>query len=75
MSPESELIAKAIEAGGGIGAVAKAMDLTEEAVRLWRVRGKVPTKHIVAFEALTGTPREALHPDLYRRDPAPEAAA
>lgn len=68
MSPESQLIADAIEAGGGIGAVAKAIGLTEEGVRLWRVRGKVPDKHIVEFERLTGVPREQLRPDLYRRD-------
>lgn len=72
MSPESELIGRAIEAGGGIGAVAKALDLSEEAVRLWRARGKVPAERVVAFEGLTGVPRETLRPDLYR--PQPEGA-
>lgn len=75
MSPESELIQQAIEAGGGIGAVAKALEMTEEGVRLWRVRGQVPSKHVVAFEGLTGVPRERLRPDLYRAQTAGAKAA
>lgn len=77
MSLASEVIGRAIEQGGGIGAVAKAMGLTEEGVRLWRVRGRVPDKHLIEFERLTGVPREELRPDLYRRATVddPQAAA
>lgn len=65
---EPEAIARALEQGGGIGAVAKALKISDEAVRLWRARGKVPAERVVELEALTGVPREELRPDLYRRE-------
>lgn len=64
----ARVIAEAFEQGGGIPAIARAMKLTEEGVRLWRVRGKVPDKHLIKFEQLTGVPREKLRPDLFRRE-------
>lgn len=64
----------ALEKGGGIGAIAKALSMSEEGVRLWRARGKVPAERVVELEALTGVPREDLRPDLYRAAPAQDAA-
>jgi len=75
MSSES-VIREALEKGGGIGAVSKALGLTDEAVRLWRSRGKVPAERVVELERLTGVPREQLRPDLYRgAEPTTSAAA
>lgn len=71
---ESETIRKALEQGGGVGAVARAMNLTHEAVRLWRSTGRVPAERVVELEKLTGMPREQLRPDLYRQPPSTEAA-
>ncbi|MFA5941381.1 MAG: Cro/CI family transcriptional regulator [Sinimarinibacterium sp.] len=75
MSSES-VIGDALEKGGGVGAVAKALGISDEAVRLWRARGKVPAERVVDVERLTGVPRERLRPDLYRKpDDAEEAVA
>jgi hypothetical protein len=51
---ESEAIGGAIEEAGGIGAVAKARGLSDEAVRLWRVRGAVPADHVLWLAERTG---------------------
>lgn len=67
---ESETIGKALEQGGGIVAVAKALGISDEAVRLWRVHGRVPAERVVDLERITGVPRESLRPDLYRRNAA-----
>lgn len=75
MSSDSEIIKDALERGGGVSAVAKALKLTDEAVRLWRARGKVPAGRVVELERLTGVPREDLRPDLYRRQPEGAKAA
>lgn len=62
---QSKVIGEAIDKGGGLKAVAAALKMTEEGVRLWRVRGIVPSKRLVEFSQLTGVPREKLRPDLY----------
>jgi hypothetical protein len=65
MKNQSEVIAEAIVKGGGVRRVAIAMKMSEEGVRLWRVRGFVPAKRLVEFARLTGVGRERLAPDLY----------
>jgi hypothetical protein len=65
MKTQSEVIAEAIVKGGGVRRVANAMKMSEEGVRLWRVRGFVPAKRLIEFALLTGVPRERLAPDLY----------
>jgi len=62
---ESEVIAEALEKGGGVAAVAKALKMSTEGVRLWRARGRVPADRIVELERITGVPRERLRPDLF----------
>lgn len=62
---QSDVIATAFEKAGGIKAVATAMRMTEEGVRLWRVRGKVPAERVIELEELSGIARERLRPDLY----------
>lgn len=63
---QTDVITEAIEKGGGLKALATAMGMSEEGVRIWRSRGKVPAERVVELEKLTGVPREKLRPDLYR---------
>lgn len=65
---QSDVIADAIEKGGGLKAVAEALAMSAEGVRIWRVRGKVPADRVVDFARITGVPREKLRPDLYARE-------
>lgn len=63
---QSEIIARAVEKAGGTRVVAEALGMkSAEGVRVWIVRGKVPDKHLVNLERLTGVPRQLLRPDLF----------
>lgn len=62
---ESIVIAEVLKKGGGVGAVAKALNMSAEGVRLWRARGQIPASRVVELEQLTGVPRAQLRPDLY----------
>lgn len=52
---------------GGISAVAKARNLSDEAVRLWRARGSVPADHVRWLSEHAGwdPSPHALDPSLY----------
>jgi DNA-binding transcriptional regulator YdaS (Cro superfamily) len=52
---------------GARSALARALGLSPAAVLQWN--GRVPAKRVVEVERLTGIPREALRPDLYRTRP------
>ncbi len=54
---------------GARAKLAKALGIRHAAICQWE--GTVPAARVVDVERLTGIPREALRPDLYRRDPAP----
>jgi TorA maturation chaperone TorD len=63
----------AIRAAGGIGALARALGISQPAVTNWR---RVPAERVLAVESLTGVPRTTLRPDLYPLEgPAPDASA
>lgn len=55
---------RAALAAGGKNQLAKALGLSRAALYFW---SKVPDKHLVKVEQLTGVPREELRPDLFRR--------
>lgn len=56
-----------IKAGGGSPKLAKALGLKfHGSVLKWK---RVPDRHLVKIEQITGIPREALRPDLYIRQP------
>lgn len=57
---------------GRVAKLAKDLHITHAAVRQWG--GRCPAERVVEVEYITGIPREALRPDLYRRMPAGEAA-
>jgi DNA-binding transcriptional regulator YdaS (Cro superfamily) len=52
---------------GATAELARGLGVTHAAVRQWE--GRVPAERVIEVERLTGIPREALRPDLYRRDP------
>jgi TorA maturation chaperone TorD len=68
---------KAIEAAGGVRALARSLGVSQPAISAWR---RIPADRVVAVEGVTGVPRAELRPDLYAsaailRDIAPEDAA
>lgn len=56
----------AIEAAGGLRALARLLGITYQAIQQWE---RVPAERVVEIERLTGVPRERLRPDLYRTPP------
>lgn len=60
---------RAIEAAGGISALARAVGIAQPSVSNWT---KVPAERVLAVEAVTAVPRWNLRPDLY---PEPQEAA
>jgi DNA-binding transcriptional regulator YdaS (Cro superfamily) len=53
----------AIEAAGGLRALARLLGITHNAMMHW---DKIPAERIVEIEKVTGIARERLRPDLYR---------
>ena len=53
---------QAIRAAGGVGALARALGISQPSVSNWR---KIPAERVLSVESLTGVPRSALRPDLY----------
>lgn len=47
-----------------IADLARALDLTRQAVSRW---ARVPPRHVLTVEALTGVSRHVLRPDIYPR--------
>jgi DNA-binding transcriptional regulator YdaS (Cro superfamily) len=56
----------AIEAAGGLRALARLLGITHQAILQWQERDKVPADRILDIERVTGVGRERLRPDLYR---------
>jgi TorA maturation chaperone TorD len=54
---------EAVRAAGGIGALARALGITQPSVSSWR---QIPAARVLEVEALTGISRTLLRPDLYR---------
>ena len=52
----------AIEAAGGVGALARGLGIRQPSVSTWH---RVPAERVLAVESLTGVRRETLRPDLY----------
>lgn len=57
-----EGLKQALEAVGGVAALARGLGIRQPSVSSWV---KVPSERVLAVEALTGVRREALRPDLY----------
>lgn len=61
---------QAIQAAGGIGALARALRISQPSVSNWQ---RIPAERVLAIETLTGVPRTVLRPDLYPMEHSPEA--
>lgn len=61
---------KAIKAAGGVAKLAKKCRVSYEAVRKWKVSGKVPVERVLEVEKLSGISRHELRPDFYPREAA-----
>ena len=57
---------RAIEAAGGVGALARALGISQPSVSNWQ---RVPAERVIAVESLTGVARSELRPDLYPGEP------
>lgn len=55
-------LVQAIEAIGGVGALARALGISQPSVSNWI---RVPAERVLSVELLTGVPRSTLRPDLY----------
>ena len=55
-------IAAAVEAAGGVGALARKIGIAQPSVSNW---SRVPAERVIAVEAATGVHRSVLRPDLY----------
>jgi TorA maturation chaperone TorD len=53
---------RAIEAAGGVRALARALGISQPAISSWK---RIPSDRLVAVEAATGIPRAELRPDLF----------
>jgi TorA maturation chaperone TorD len=56
---------QAIEAAGGISALARAIGVAQPSISAW---SRVPAERVIAVESATAVPRDILRPDLYPRD-------
>jgi len=61
---------RAIEAAGGVRALARLVGVSQPAVSNWT---RIPADRVLAIESLTKVPRGELRPDLYPPEPAPTA--
>lgn len=68
-----QALERAIEAAGGVRALARAVGVSQPAISTWK---RVPADRVLSVEALTGVSRGELRPDLYPQEPIiVEAAA
>lgn len=62
-------LARAIEAAGGVRALARHLGVSQPAVSMWK---RVPADRVAEVEAVTGIPRAELRPDLFAFTPMEE---
>jgi DNA-binding transcriptional regulator YdaS (Cro superfamily) len=55
---------RVIKAVGGLGALAKRLDISRQAIDKWR-RAGVPAERVLTLESISGVSRSELRPDLY----------
>jgi hypothetical protein len=68
LSPVDDGLKAAIDAAGGMRALARLLGITFQAIQQWK---KVPAERLLEIERVTGVARERLRPDLYRIEPPP----
>jgi TorA maturation chaperone TorD len=60
--PRDSGLQQAIEAAGGVGALARLLGIAQPSVSNWQ---RIPAERVLSVEALTGVPRGVLRADLY----------
>lgn len=63
-------IQRAVEAAGGVQAVAEKFGIRRQAIEKWINHKRLPPKRVLELEAASGISRHDLRPDLYPRDVA-----
>jgi DNA-binding transcriptional regulator YdaS (Cro superfamily) len=58
-------IRRAVEIVGGEKACAKEFGCTFQAIQFWIRKGRVPAKHIIKLEQLSGVTRHEIDSDIY----------
>ena len=66
-SPTRKAVDEAIRASGSLKKVAERLGITSQAISQW---DKIPPRHVLSIEALSGVSRHDLRPDIY--GPAPK---
>lgn len=71
-----EALERAIEAAGGLSALAGAIDVSPQVVSNWRSRGRVPPERCDAIERATNgaVTSHELRPDIFTSAPSERAA-
>ncbi|MBL5924736.1 MULTISPECIES: transcriptional regulator [Enterobacter cloacae complex] len=64
-------IERAIDAAGGVNALARAIGVKQPSVSRWRKVGVVGVEHVPDVAALTGIPAHELRPDKPKLFPRP----
>lgn len=67
-------IADIISRLGGAARAAEKLNLSRQAVAMWRTRGHVPPRHVPAVARALGVPSETIWPDLAAQ-PRPQQEA
>ncbi|HHD0688595.1 transcriptional regulator [Citrobacter freundii] len=68
-------IERAIDAAGGVNALARAIGVKQPSVSRWRKVGLVGVEHVPDVAALTGIPAYELRPDKPKLFPHPSSKA
>jgi len=58
----------AIRAAGSAANLGKMIDVSGDRVRMWKHRGSLPVKYVLAIERSTGVSRHDLRPDIYPKE-------
>jgi DNA-binding transcriptional regulator YdaS (Cro superfamily) len=66
---DQHTIERAIEAGGGVNALARALGIHHVSVIRWRHRGRIPAERVRQVSQITGIPAHELRPDLFDAPP------
>ena len=65
-SPTRKAVDEAIRASGSLKKVAERLGISSQAISQWE---KVPPRHVLALEAMSGVSRHDLRPDVYGPPP------
>lgn len=58
-------IDRIIKAAGSQSELARRLDITQQSVCEWVIRGRVPAERVLQIERVTGVPRHLIRPDIY----------